>query len=78
MSTWEVGVKGLDNQTSFYILDLMWWLDVEDWEKLYNTIILGTSYKQETTQLVISAICELFRIFLNSENIFLRISFFSL
>lgn len=50
LSTWEVGVKGLDNQTSFYILDLMWWLDVEDWEELYNAIILGTSYKQETTQ----------------------------
>ncbi|KAK9511580.1 hypothetical protein O3M35_000210 [Rhynocoris fuscipes] len=50
LSTWEVGVKGLDNQTSFYIVDLMWWLDVDDWEKLYSTITLGTSYKQETIQ----------------------------
>ncbi|XP_014239788.1 uncharacterized protein LOC106661112 isoform X2 [Cimex lectularius] len=50
LSSWEVGVKGLDNQTSFYILDLMWWLQMEDWEQLYNSVSVGTSYRQETIQ----------------------------
>ncbi|CAH1401941.1 unnamed protein product [Nezara viridula] len=49
LQTWEVGVKGLDNETSFRILDLMWWLEMNDWEKLYEAT-LGTSYRQETIQ----------------------------
>lgn len=50
LSSWEVGVKGLDNETSFHVLDLMLWLRVEDWESLHNAISLGTSYRQETIQ----------------------------
>ncbi|BET01080.1 LPD_N [Nesidiocoris tenuis] len=50
LSIWEVDVKGLDNQTSFYILDLMSWLKQEDWEQLYKLVTLGTSYRQETIQ----------------------------
>uniref|UniRef100_A0A146LZW6 Vitellogenin-6 n=2 Tax=Lygus hesperus TaxID=30085 RepID=A0A146LZW6_LYGHE len=49
LSVWQVDVKALDNQTSFYILDRMMWLKVEDWEQLYQ-LILGTSYRQETIQ----------------------------
>lgn len=52
LSSWEVGLKGLDNQTSFHILDLMSWLEVEDWESLHSAISLGTSYRQETIQSV--------------------------
>lgn len=50
LSSWEVGVTGLNNETLFRLVDLMWWLDVEDWETLYNSVTLGTSYRQETIQ----------------------------
>ncbi|XP_075227953.1 uncharacterized protein LOC142328230 [Lycorma delicatula] len=50
LSSWEVGAQGLNNETLFRLVDLMWWLDVEDWEKLYNSVTLGTSYRQETIQ----------------------------
>lgn len=47
---WKLSTKGLDNQTSFHILELMWWLNVKEWEELYETVLLGTSYSQETIQ----------------------------
>ncbi|KAL1464421.1 hypothetical protein WDU94_004070 [Cyamophila willieti] len=47
---WEIGIKGLDNETALQVLDLMWWLETSDWEILYNNITLGTSYSQETIQ----------------------------
>lgn len=49
---WKLSTKGLDNQTSFHILELMWWLNVKEWEELYETVLLGTSYSQETIQYV--------------------------
>lgn len=52
LASWEVGVQGLNNETLFRLVDLMWWLDVEDWEALYNSVTLGTSYRQETIQSV--------------------------
>lgn len=48
---WEVGSRGLNNETMFRLIDLMWWLDLKDWEALYSSVTLGTSYKQETIQL---------------------------
>ncbi|XP_050534022.1 uncharacterized protein LOC126901548 isoform X2 [Daktulosphaira vitifoliae] len=48
--SWELGTSDLDNQTSFRALELMWWLDVPDWNMLYDTIKIGTSYSQETVQ----------------------------
>lgn len=47
---WEVGSRGLNNETVFRLIDLMWWLDLKDWEALYSSVTLGTSYKQETIQ----------------------------
>lgn len=47
---WEVGSRGLNNETMFRLVDLMWWLDLKDWEALYSSVTLGTSYKQETIQ----------------------------
>ncbi|KAI5712531.1 hypothetical protein M8J75_009078 [Diaphorina citri] len=47
---WEIGIKGLDNETALEVLDLMWWLETPDWDILYNNITLGTSYSQETIQ----------------------------
>ncbi|KAK7605209.1 hypothetical protein V9T40_007067 [Parthenolecanium corni] len=47
---WKLSTSSLDNQTSFHILELMWFLDVEDWEDLYRNISLGTSYMEETIQ----------------------------
>ncbi|CAH0383714.1 unnamed protein product [Bemisia tabaci] len=47
---WEVGVSGLDNETSFQALHLMWWFDLPEWEALYDTVTIGTSYRQETIQ----------------------------
>lgn len=47
---WEIGIKGLDNETALQVLDLMWWLETSEWEVLYNNITLGTSYSQETIQ----------------------------
>lgn len=47
---WEIGIKGLDNETALQVLDLMWWLETKDWEILYNNVTLGTSYSQETIQ----------------------------
>lgn len=47
---WEVGSRGLSNETTFRIVDLMWSLNLNDWEALYNSVTLGTSYQQETMQ----------------------------
>ncbi|VVC32657.1 Hypothetical protein CINCED_3A003228 [Cinara cedri] len=48
--SWEIGTTNLDNQTAFRALELMWWLDTADWNTLYDTIKIGTSYSQETIQ----------------------------
>ncbi|XP_054270572.1 uncharacterized protein LOC128991582 [Macrosteles quadrilineatus] len=47
---WEVGSRGLNNETVFSLINLMWWLELEDWEQLYHKVTLGTSYQQETMQ----------------------------
>ncbi|XP_046669753.1 LOW QUALITY PROTEIN: vitellogenin-4 [Homalodisca vitripennis] len=47
---WEVGARGLNNETVHNLINLMWWLELEDWEQLYSTVTLGTSYQQETMQ----------------------------
>nr|WLW35462.1 vitellogenin-like protein 1 [Sogatella furcifera] len=50
LSWWKVKAQGLHNETLFRLVDLMWWLELEDWRTLYNTVTLGTSYRQETIQ----------------------------
>lgn len=49
---WEVGSRGLNNETLFALTNLMSWLELSDWEQLYLNLTLGTSYKQETMQYV--------------------------
>lgn len=49
---WKIGTTDLDNQTAFRALELMWWLDSSDWNMLYDTLSIGTSYSQETIRFV--------------------------